>query len=254
MTQNTPLAPAHAINVPCGSYKSYRAFFGIPRTMPAVVLIILAVILTCSQAFATNTNYVHRPTGLVLPEKISFFQRGDVRDYDLNYPGLGTGIPYTLANMSALIDIYDLGRNGLEIKVDDIKREIKRAVDAVHDKVKDGYYGPVEILDPPSVFSSGGGKWPVYMAGFTVNVGSNTFREYIYMTSYKKHYVRVTFTHPESFSDDIVRNAFVHDILTLLQKRVVEEKRPEPKRSKPRIKRSKHQVPHLEDLELYRKK
>jgi hypothetical protein len=34
----------------------------------------------------------------------------------------------------------------------------------------------------------------------------------------------------------------------------VEEKRPEPRRSKPEIKRSKHQMPHMEDLELYKKK
>ena len=178
----------------------------------------------------------------------------DIRDYDLNYPGLGTGIPYNFADINAMIHIYDRGRNGLDIKVDDIKGEINRAVGAVYDKVKSRYYGNVELLEPLSVFRTGGGLRPVYMAGFTVNVGSKTFREYIYVTSYKKHFIKIQITHPGSTSDDIVRNAFVNRLMSILSGGDVKVKRPEPKRSKPRIKRSKHEVPHLEDLELYKKK
>lgn len=226
------------------------------RISTVLLLIVLALLVIpwgSMQAYATNTNYIHRPTGLVLPEKISFFVRGDIRDYDMNYPGMGTGIPYRFADIHVMVQVYDLKRNAMDIKVDDIKREVGRSVDSVNKKVRDGYYGNVELLDSPSVFRAGGGVRPVYMAGFTVNVGSKSFREYVYITSYKKHFVKVHITHPGSLSDDIVRNSFVNKLLSMLSGGDVKVKRPEPKRSKPRIKRSKHKMPHMEDLELYRK-
>lgn len=246
-----PTEPGHALKSTRLLFERRRAFSAVKKYIPVCILILLSVVLGSSKTFATNTNYVHRPTGLVLPMKISFFKRGDIRDYDLNYPGLGTGIPYNFADINAMVHIYDRGRNGLEVKVDDIKGEVKGAMDEVYDKVKKRYYGSVELLDPSSVFRSGGGKRPVYMAGFTINVGSQTFREYIYVTSYKKHFVKIRFTHSGSLSDDIVRNAFLNKLILMLAGDDVQVERPEPKRSKPRIKRSKHEIPHLEDLQLY---
>jgi len=167
------------------------------------------------KAYATNTNYLHRPTGLVFPRKLSYFLRGDIRDYDLDHPGLGTGIPYRFADIKVMVDIYDKKQRGSRINSDDVKRETQLEVEAVYDKARNGYYVNVELLEAPYIYSPGRGR-PVYMAGFTVSLGSKSFREFIYMTSYNGHFIRIRITHPDSTSDDIVRNTFVRRLISIL--------------------------------------
>lgn len=192
-----------------------RRAAGIMLLLSTVFSIMFVAFLTPLQAYATNSNYLHRPTGLVFPQKLSYFLRGEARDYDLDNPGLGTGIPYNFVDINVMVNIYDKKISGLRIDSDALKRETKREVDVVYDKVKEGYYVNVELLEAPYIYSPGRGR-PVYMAGFTVNVGSKTFREFIYMTSYKGHYVRIRITHPDSTSDDIVRNTFVRRLISML--------------------------------------
>jgi len=241
------------IPFPDSSSITSRTTGAILTSLRVFLLVSIALALLSADALATNTNHLHRPTGLVFPLKVHFFEREEIRDYDLNYPGMGTSIQYRFADINAFIRIYDLGRNGLDIKVDEIKGELKRSVDGVYKKLKDGYYGTVEQIDPPSMFRSNGGRNPVYMAGFTINIGSKSFREYYYVTAYKKHFISIKVIHPGTLSDDIVRNAFANDILAMFHEEGANEISPEPRRSEPGIKRSKKTMPLMEDLELYKK-
>lgn len=187
---------------------------GVLFFLSAAFLFMAVMFLTPVQAYATNSNYLHRPTRLVFPQKLSYFLRGEVRDYDLDYPGLGTGIPYRFADIKVMVNIYDKKQSGLRINSDDLKRETQRTVKAVYDKVQKGYYLNVELLEAPYIYSPGRGR-PVYMVGFTVNLGGSTFREFTYITSYNGHFIRIRVTHPDSTSDDIVRNTFVRSLISM---------------------------------------
>ena len=177
--------------------------------------VVLALLLVMTATAAHALNYTHRPTGLVLPEKLSMFTRGEPRDYDLNYPGTGTGISYNLADIQALIGIYDYRSYGKEITPAAVALEAKRAVAEVYAKIRERYYGGVVPLQDVAPYNVEGGR-TVYMAGFTVHASSQTFREYVYITSFKRHYIKLRMIHPNSASDDIVRNMFVRRFIEML--------------------------------------
>ena len=184
------------------------------RSALACLTVLLFLVPACA---ALAMDYTHRPTGIVLPEKLSMFTRGKPRDYDLNFPGMGTGISYELADIKAIIDIYDLNRRGSDITQEDVALEARRTVLDVYRKVEDRYYGEVVPLQDVALYD-GGSLRPVFMAGYTVHNTSQSFREYIYMTSFKRHFIRIRMVHPDSTSDDIVRNVFVRRFIELLDR------------------------------------
>lgn len=175
----------------------------------------VSVLILALAATSFAAAFRHKATGLVLPEKLAFFTRGDKIDLDRNYPGQGMGILYRLADINAMVQIYDLNRKSIKITEADILAQTKAVHKEVFSKVDRGYYDRVDLLMEPSVYVKNGGG-PVYATGFTVFVEGRSFREYIYITFYRRHFVKVRVTHPGSSNDDIVRNSFVREFLRYL--------------------------------------
>lgn len=168
--------------------------------------------------FTTDTlaaSFKHKATGLVLPEKIAFFTRGDTIDLERNYPGHGMGILYKFSDINAMVQIYDLARKSRKVTDADLLAQAKAVQTEVLKKVEDRHYDTVDLLMEPSVYLKNGGG-AVYATGFTVYIEGRSFREYTYLTYYRRHFVKIRVTHPGSANDDIVRNYFVREFLRFL--------------------------------------
>ncbi len=186
------------------------------RTVKSCILFSLVTLFfLMSTSVSIAASFKHKATGLVLPQKLAFFTRGDTIDLERNYPGHGMGILYKLSDINAMVQIYDLTRKSRKVTAADLLEQTKVAKADVLKKVETRHYDRVDLLMEPSIYLKNNGG-AVYATGFTVFVEGRSFREYVYLTYYRRHFIKIRVTHPGSSSDDIVRNSFVREFIRFL--------------------------------------
>ena len=146
---------------------------------------------------AQGESYLHRPTGILFPEKIMGLENVRVTDYEASYPGFGVGVSYRSPTIKADVYLYTGGLPSIPDGVEStlVTQHFQQICGDIYTLEKSGSYHSVERLSEGKVSL---GTHVALSASFSYFQDGVEQVSYIYLTGYKNHFLKIRFTYHKS--------------------------------------------------------
>ena len=165
-----------------------------------IPLLLLAVSLLPSSSHAYQ-DYRNPSTGLVLERKIGDLTLIKVTDFEKRQRGLGVGASYQGKDQfRGDIFIYNLGLSNIprEMSTKVMVDQLRQAQGDIYTHEKKGTYRSVKRLDESSTFLGNPSlDVKALSAKFSYSLDGTERLSYLYLTSYKKHFIKIRISFPK---------------------------------------------------------
>lgn len=162
-----------------------------------VLLLFQVAFFFLSVQQAQGGSYLHCPTGILFPEKITGLENVKVTDYEAKNPGLGVGVSYRSPTIKADVYLYTEALPSIPDGVESplITQHFQQICGDIYTLEKIGAYHSVERLSEGKVSL---GTHVALSASFSYFQDGVEQLSYIYLTGYKNHFLKIRFTYHKS--------------------------------------------------------
>ena len=148
-----------------------------------------------------------------MPRIISGLERGEATVNEIQPPGLGVSIPYRGKGIQATVYIYDLGYEEIPDgpESDLVISQLWKTVDDVQSALDQGIYEAAQLKDKFGTGSPSRGR-EFLCAELELRQNGLIEDSYIYLTGFKKKFIKVRITMPKDSQLDHIARDFADEI------------------------------------------
>lgn len=170
------------------------------RKISLPILVVSTVLLLMANPLFAD-SYRDKPTGLTFPETIGDMQLDKITDFEKDHPGLGLGIGYhhRALNIYADVYVYNLKMKDIPDGSDNraVNQQWKQSESDIATQTQKGVYQNLVLIKERSqLLGSSPGAPTALLTEYTYSQKDIPKVSYLYITGYKKNFVKIRFTYP----------------------------------------------------------
>lgn len=165
------------------------------------IFLVSSFLFTSHFYIAEATPYKHPETGLVFEETMGGLNKGNFRNFEEKYPGLGVSIGYNASGITVTVYIYNLGMESIDDNLESpsFKRHFKEVIRDIFAAEKAGHYKDVTLLQIRAIDLGPKKTCPrALAASLSYTQGEINRLSKVYLLVYKQQFLKIRFTHDEN--------------------------------------------------------